>query len=211
LNHTSSESHFCCSDPSSNRSFRPFSLRINLDPFTDWLESKGINPQTAERFEAGLYFGSGFLRGCIGVRLHDINGHPLGYAGRRLDPEQVKTHGKWKFPPGLPKMKILYNFHPIRPQLKKALVIVEGPWAVMRLAQLNIPAIALLGINLSPTLHGLFRQTLQVILMLDGDRTGQRATGKLFILSNQLPRSTTYIFHQTLILMTSIMIPFLRS
>jgi DNA primase len=180
LTHTSSASHFCRPDPSSNRSFRPFSRRVKLDPFTDWLESKGIHPETAVRFEAGFYNGSGFLNNCIGVRLHDINGRPLGYAGRRLDPDHVKTYGKWKFPPGLAKMKILYNFHRIQPQLKKGLVIVEGPWAVMRLAQLNISAVALSGIHLSPTLYDVFRQTPQVILMLDGDRAGRRATVKLF-------------------------------
>jgi len=180
LTHTTSASHFCRPDPSSNRSFRPFPHRLNLDPFTDCLEGKGINPETAARFEVGLYYGSGFLKGCIGVRLHDIDGRPLGYAGRRLDPDYVEIYGKWKFPHRLPKMKILYNFHRIQPQLKKGLVIVEGPWAVMRLAQLNIPAVALLGVNLSSALYYVFREIPRVILMLDGDRAGRRATEKLF-------------------------------
>lgn len=170
----------CLSASCSNQSFRPFTLRLNLDPFTPYLKNKAIAPETAIRFEAGLYQGPGFLQGCIGVRLHDINGMPVGYAGRRMDPDLVRTYGKWKFPPRLPKSKILYNFHRIRPQLKKGLVIVECPWAVMRLAQLSIPAVALLGIHLLPALYDLSPKLPQVILMLDGDYAGRRATANLF-------------------------------
>jgi DNA primase len=171
-----------CSSPGAPKSqpFRPFTLCLNLDPFTPYLKNKAITPETAIRFEAGLYHGPGFLQGCIGVRLHDINGKPVGYAGRRMDPDLVKAYGKWKFPPRLPKSKILYNFHRIRYQLKKGLVIVECPWAVMRLAQLNIPAVALLGIHLLPALYDLSPKLPQVILMLDGDYAGRKATATLF-------------------------------
>ncbi len=76
-------------------------------------------------------------------RLHDHRGLPLGYAGRRLCPQQVRRFGKWKLPRRLPKASILYGFHHLRPVANHTLVIVEGPWGVMRLAQLGIPAIAL--------------------------------------------------------------------
>ncbi len=181
-------SQYRLSTPCSNRSFRPFTLRLNLDPFTPWLKNKGITPESAIRFEAGLYHGPGFLHGCIGVRLHDINGRPVGYAGRRLGPDLVKTYGKWKFPPRLPKSKILYNFHRIRHQLKKGLVIVECPWSVMRMAQLNIPSVALLGIHLSPALYDLFQKIPKVVLMLDGDRAGRRATATLFYALKSITR-----------------------
>ena len=124
----------------------------------------------------GAYDAPGFLNGCIGVRLHDLKGHPIGYAGRRLHPKQVQLYGKWKLPPALPKSALLYNFHRLSSCAHKALVIVEGPWAVMRLAQLNIPAVALLGIHLSPTQRDLLRTRQHVILMLDGDCAGRRAT-----------------------------------
>ena len=134
---------------------------------------------TAKRFEAGAYDAPGFLNGCIGVRLHDLQGHPIGYAGRRLHPKQVQLYGKWKLPPALPKSALLYNFHRLSSYTHKALVIVEGPWAVMRLAQLNIPAVALLGIHLSPTQRDLLRTLQRVILMLDGDCAGRRATTRI--------------------------------
>jgi DNA primase len=180
LSHNILPHQSCSPGASSIQPFRPFTARLNLDPFTPWFKSKAIAPGTAIRFEAGLYRGPGFLQGCIGVRLHDINGKPLGYAGRRLNPDHALKYGKWKFPPRLPKSQILYNFHRIRPQRKKGLVVVECPWAVMRLAQLNIPAVALLGVHLSPALYDFLKKVSQVILMLDGDSAGRRATATLF-------------------------------
>ena len=161
---------------SPEKSFRPFRSTLPLNPCVPWLQKKGIDPETAKRFQAGAYYGPGFLSGCIGVRLHDLRGRPIGYAGRRLDSHQARLHGKWKFPPRLPKRDILYNFHRVTSHLKKTLLVVECPWAVMRLAQLNIPAVALLGIHLTTTQHNLLRRARKVILMLDGDHAGTHAT-----------------------------------
>ena len=161
------------------KAFRPFTKSLTLNPSTPWLNKKGITSLTAKHFEAGAYDAPGFLNGCIGVRLHDLQGHPIGYAGRRLHSKQVQLYGKWKLPPALPKNQLLYNFHRLSSYTHKALVIVEGPWAVMRLAQLNIPAVALLGIHLSSTQRDLLRTWKLVILMLDGDRAGRRATTQI--------------------------------
>ncbi len=161
------------------KAFRPFTKSLTLNPSTTWLAKKGITPLTAKRFEAGAYDAPGFLNGCIGVRLHDLQGHPIGYAGRRLHPKQVQLYGKWKLPPALPKSALLYNFHRLSSYTHKTRVIVEGPWDVMRLAQLNIPAVALLGIHLSPTQRDLLRTIQPVVLMLDGDYAGRRATTRI--------------------------------
>ena len=161
------------------KAFRPFTKSLTLNPSTPWLTKKAITSLTAKRFEAGAYDAPGFLNGCIGVRLHDLQGNPIGYAGRRLHPKQVQLYGKWKLPPALPKNQLLYNFHRVRANTHKALVIVEGPWAVMRLAQLNIAAVALLGINLFPTQRDLLQSQQHLILMLDGDCAGRRATTRI--------------------------------
>ena len=161
------------------KAFRPFTKSLTLNASTPWLAKKGISSLTAKRFEAGAYDAPGFLNGCIGVRLHDLQGHPIGYAARRLHPKQVQLYGKWKLPPALPKSALLYNFYRVSSYTHKALVIVEGPWAVMRLAQLNIPAVALLGIHLSPTQRDLLRTIERVILMLDGDCAGRRANTRI--------------------------------
>ncbi|MCP4600788.1 MAG: toprim domain-containing protein [Proteobacteria bacterium] len=159
--------------------FRPFNRQLNLDPSSSYLGKKGITRKTALHFEAGAYYGPGFLNRCIGVRLHDIHGLPLGYAGRRLDADELEKYGKWKFPPDFPKNEILFNFHRVRRYIQKHLVIVEGPWDVMRLTQLAIPSVALLGVHLSSAHVDLLSNVPHVILMLDGDRSGRRAAKQI--------------------------------
>jgi len=156
--------------------FLPFTRRLPLDPKTAFLAQKGITPQTARRYEVGTYHGLGMLEGCVGVRLFDPEGRPLGYAGRRLDPGDVKTRGKWVFPPRLPKKTLLYGYHQVRHLAHRPLVVVECPWGVLRLAQLAIPAVALLGTSLSQNQCKLLSNWTRIFLLLDGDRAGKRAT-----------------------------------
>ena len=49
----------------------------------------------------------------------------------------------------------------------------------MRLSQLNIPAIALLGLHVSDFQFEVLRKVPRLILMLDGDDAGRKATAKL--------------------------------
>ena len=156
--------------PTSN--FKPFTQILTLDTTTPVLQQKGILAETAHQFQAGVYHPNGFLKDCIAVRFHDLNGNPLGYAGRRLDPDQAKQYGKWKFPRAFPKAKILFNFHRIK-NPKLAIVVVECPWGVMRLQQLQIPAVALLGTHISSTQLEQLAKIPNVIVMFDGDVAGQ--------------------------------------
>lgn len=164
---------------SSEKPFRPYTRRLRLDPLAPLLHHKGIQPETAQRFEAGGYEGPGFLRGCIAVRLHDPQARSLGYAGRRLDPQPARRYGKWKFPPRLPKREILYGYHHSATQQHKGLMVVEGPWSVMRLMQIGFPAVALLGIQLSSAQFKLLCRASPIILMLDGDEAGRSASRKI--------------------------------
>jgi DNA primase len=164
---------------SSDKPFRPYTRRLRLDPLAPLLHHKGIQPETAQRFEAGGYDGPGFLQGCLAVRLHDPQACPLGYAGRRLDPHQAHRYGKWKFPSGLPKREILYGYHHIARQRYKGLMVVEGPWSVMRLMQIGFPAVALLGIQLSSAQFQLLCRASRIVLMLDGDEAGRSASRKI--------------------------------
>ncbi len=163
-------------DQAPNGPFAPFTRRLRLDHDIPFLAEKGITPNTARRFEAGLYPGRGFLKGCVAVRLHDRQGQPLGYAGRRLEPDQARRYGKWKLPPRLPKRSMLFNFHRVRRDPVQGLVIVEDPWSVMRVDQLGIPAVALLGTSLSVIQRTLLEPVRHLGLMLDGDTAGAVAT-----------------------------------
>ena len=168
-----------------DRAYQPYTRQLRLNPHAPLLAEKGIRAQTARHFEAGAYQGPGFLEGCIAIRLHDPDGRPIGYAGRRLDPAQARQYGKWKFPSGLPKREILYGFHRITSRLHRGLVVVECPWGVMRLTQIGIPAVALLGILLSRTQVQLLRRTPRIVLMLDGDQAGRSASRQIAATLNQ--------------------------
>ena len=173
--------------PKPDKAFRPFVKRLYLDSADAWFAKKGISPDTARRFEAGLYHGRGFLSDCVGVRLHDLEGRPVGYAGRRLVESQVERYGKWKFPAGLPKSNILYNWHRAKSRTNKGIVVVEGPWGAMRLTQLEIPSVALLGVNLSSVQHRILGKISPVLVMLDGDHAGRNAAIRI---ENALHRHT---------------------
>jgi DNA primase len=161
--------------PFSSHSFRPFTRSLRLQPDHVFLRRKGILPQTAARFEIGAYDGPGWLAGCIGVRLHDPEGHPLGYAGRILD----SGSQKWKLPPRFPKAAILYGFHRARHQAHRGLLVVECPWAVLRLAQVDFPAVALLGVHVSDAQRRLLANAHHIVLLLDGDEAGRRGARRI--------------------------------
>ena len=158
-----------------HRVFKPFTARLPLQYKSPFLAAKGIRLPTAVCFEAGAYLYRGMLNGCIAIRLHDIQGKPLGYAGRILDPIRACRWGKWVFPPGFPKKEILYNYHRLSEKRFGTVVVTECPWGVMRLDQLGIPAVALLGTHLSARHQALLKTCSNVVLMLDGDRTGRTA------------------------------------
>jgi DNA primase len=153
--------------------FVPYTRRLGLTPGGPWLRAKGIYPAVCRDREVGAWAGRGMLRDCIALRLHDTNGAPLGYAGRRLDPEEVRRRGKWVFPPRLPKSQLLYGLHRVR---GTRIVLTECSWGVLRLAQLGIDAVALLGVGLSNVQATHLEAFDRVVVLLDGDDAGQAAS-----------------------------------
>jgi DNA primase len=159
------------------RPFRPFRTSIPLDADSAFLRAKGISGTTAAAHEVGQYRGGGWLKGCVGLRVHDPAGAPIGYLGRSLAPGQC---ARWKVPPGLPKAHILYNYHrAARGGPPPVLTVTECPWGVLRLAQLDVPAVALLGVHLSATQRDLVRRSPRVRLLLDGDDAGMAAADRI--------------------------------
>ena len=158
------------------RVFTAFTRTLRLEPRSAWLQAKGIEEDTARRWEVGAWVGGGMLSGCVAVRLHDPQGHPLGYAGRRLDPASAAARGKWVFPPRLPKSSLLYGMHRVH---GRRVVVTECPWGVLRLAQLGIDAVGLLGVGLSGLQREHFACFDQVIALMDGDAAGRAASRSL--------------------------------
>lgn len=160
--------------------FQPFTFRIPLDPNVPFLQQvKGISVATARRFEAGCTEKSAFLRSTVAVRLHDLNGDPLGYCGRRLDAESIEKWGKWRFPKAFPKSACLFGAHRALAHRASGIVVVECPWAVMRLSQSGVPgAVALLGTQLSTFQAAWLARAPLVTLLFDGDAAGKQAAAR---------------------------------
>jgi DNA primase len=179
---------------SCNPLFSPFVYHIPLIPNVAFLQKvKKISVSTALHYEAGVTTKSAFLRGTVAVRLHDLSGNPLVYCGRRLHHDAILQKGKWCFPKNFPKSKILYNAHRALPLTKKGIIVVECPWAVMRFAQAGINnAVALLGTSISPTQATWITKAPAVLLMLDGDKSGQKATS---LIANILRLKTNVRIH----------------
>ena len=74
----------------------------------------------------------------------------------------------------------------------EATAAVECPWGVMRLAQIGIPAVALLGIHLSRTQVQLLRRTPRIVLMLDGDQAGRSASRQIVDTLDQYTRTPVH-------------------
>lgn len=110
------------------------------------------------------------------MRLHDTEGFPLGYAGRVLDSAVAREFGKWKVPTAFPKASLLYGRHHLGDLMGRGLVVTECPWGVLRLAQVGLPAVALLGCHLSEPQLSMLARSSQVTLLLDGDQAGRVAS-----------------------------------
>jgi len=170
--------------------FVPYTKRLSLEPDHPLLRARRLRPDTCGAFEAGWWPLGGFLRGCVAVRLRDLTGSPLGYAGRRVDADE-HGRGKWKFPPRLPRAELLFNWHQARQHARAGLIVVEGPWDAMRVHQAGYRGVvALWGAAASPPQLRLLGQTTRIVLMLDGDSAGRAASDRLATALRPTPVTT---------------------
>jgi len=162
-------------------SFKPFTRSITLNPQVHFLQTiKKISSDTARYFEAGATRSSPFLRNTVALRLHDIQGRPLGYCARLLLADQIARLGKWRFPKHFPKAHILYNAHRAEPFRHEGIIVVECPWAAMRLRQAGIPnAVSLLGTQLFDDQIKWLSRAPGILLLLDGDPAGRQASARI--------------------------------
>jgi DNA primase len=179
---------------SSDSSFKPFNRSIPLNPEHHFLQNiKKISPHTALYFEAGTTRSSAFLRNTVAVRLHDIQGNPLGYCARLLLTDQIARFGKWRFPKHFPKARILYNAHRAEPFRHEGIIVVECPWAAMRLSQAGVAnVVSLLGTQLFQDQIAWLAKAPGILLLLDGDPAGREASSRI---ANSLRAFTTVYTH----------------
>jgi DNA primase len=153
-----------------------FALR-NIDSTHPYLATRGIEAVTAEEFGIGFYSGCGIFSGRVVIPLHNARGELVAYCGRAID----RTQPRYRFPPGFPKSEVLFNLHSAAAVGQQTAIVVEGFFDCLKLRQAGIAAVvALMGAALYESQQRQLLERFQrVILMLDGDAAGRRATATI--------------------------------
>jgi DNA primase len=155
----------------------PFTLRLQWHPY---LEQRGIQWPTAARFGVGYYAGSGFLRGRMVFPIHNERGELVAYAGRTMDGREPR----YLFPPGFRKSQMVFNLHRAVESAARqggVAIVVEGFFDCLKVYQAGYSnVVALMGASLSERQSALLDTYFrELVVMLDGDEAGRRATQKL--------------------------------
>jgi len=154
-----------------------FTLRC-IDCTHPYLAARGIGIPTAQEFGIGFYGGSGIFSGRLVIPIHDERGALVAYCGRALE---GGAQPRYRFPSGFPKSEILFNLHRAAPSARQTVVVVEGFFDCLKLHQAGVSSVvALMGAALYASQHRLLRERFRrIILMLDGDDAGRRATADI--------------------------------
>lgn len=165
----------CRKPPAANR---PLAFALSLDPAHPYLAERGVSQATVARFGLG-YCNQGIMKGRICIPLHDTEGRLVAYLGRWPGSCPPAGVARYRFPRGLRKGLLLFNWHRVKDTTH--LVIVEGCWSVFRLDALGIAAVALMGRTLSGEQEEIIRHSpvRHVTLLLDGDEPGRVATAEI--------------------------------
>lgn len=101
----------------------------------------------------------------------------MAYCGRAVDGAEPR----YRFPAGSQKSQVLFHYDRARTAAGDQVIVVEGFFDCMRLHQAGFTSVvALMGARLSTAQKALLADRFgQVVLLLDGDATGQAATRQI--------------------------------
>jgi DNA primase len=145
-----------------------------IDYSHPYLDERGITEKTAVEFGVGFYAGPGLMHRRLVIPIHNAAGELIAYCGRSVD----QTHPRYRIPPGFPKSEILFNLHRAAAHGDNSVVIVEGFFDCMKVHQAAIRSVVgLMGSVLYESQrHALYARFRRVVLLLDGDPTGRKAS-----------------------------------
>jgi DNA primase len=152
----------------------PLAISLTLKQYHPHLtEVRGLAESTLDEFGIG-YASKGIMRGCIAIPIHNGDGELVAYAGRRLKPQLIREHGKYKFPKGFHKSVELYNLHRAREHITgRGLILVEGFFGAVHVSEAGFPnVVAAMGSELSRWQAELIADAPEVIVLFDGDEAG---------------------------------------
>ena len=155
----------------------PLEFSLTLDRSHAYLGRRGLDAATTDRFGVGYYRGGGLMSGRVAIPIHDERGRLIAYSGRAID----GTTPRYLLPAGFHKSQVLFNYHRAVESGDKPLIVVEGFFDCMRIHQAGFPCVvALMGARLSSAQRALLTNRFsRVVLMLDGDPPGRRASAQI--------------------------------
>ena len=144
-----------------------------------YLKERGITTETAQAFGVGYFGGKGSMHGRIVIPIHNEHGELVAYAGRAIDGSEPR----YKLPAGFHKSHELFNLHrAIGESAQGRVVVVEGFFDCITVAQAGFASVALMGSSLSTQQEELLaRHFKNACLMLDGDEAGRNATDECLL------------------------------
>ena len=148
----------------------------SVDMSHEYFKRRGIKQDTAEYFGTGHFHGRGSMSERVVIPIHNEVGELIAYAGRSIDDSEPK----YKVPAGFKKSLVLFNLHRAEnPQDR--VVVVEGFFDAMKVHQAGFPhVVALMGCEMSEHQEALLVECFdEVVIMLDGDKAGESATGEI--------------------------------
>lgn len=153
--------------------FLNFTL-TGIDCSHPYLALRGITEKTAVEFGVGFYAGPGLMHGRLVIPIHNADGELVAYCGRSVD----QTQPRYRLPSGFAKSEILFNMHRAAAGMENSVVVVEGFFDCMKVHQAGIRSVVgLMGSALYATHRQLLLERFRhIILMLDGDPTGRKAS-----------------------------------
>lgn len=140
---------------------------MNNDRAKEYFANRNITQESAVTFMLGY----SEKQDMVIVPVFSVENICLGFVARSIEGKSFKNS------PGLPKSKTLFNINNVK---RQKMVVVESSFDVIRLSQLNIPAVATLGATVSKSqLFLLQTYASSIIVCPDNDDAGSGLIDKI--------------------------------
>lgn len=180
---------------------KPLQFRLDkLERNHPYLAERGLTSATIEEFGIG-FCAKGMMAGRIAIRIHNVDGNVVAYAGR-FPGEPSEDTPKYKLPPGFRKSLELFNLdRAVKEPSGQPLVLVEGFFDCMLLHQHGCrKVVALMGSSMSVAQEDLIRRhtirASRIILMLDEDEGGRSGREEMAVRLAQFAFVTIHVFEK---------------
>jgi len=166
---------------------KPLSFRLRTVPDHPFFAERRISPETVAHFGLG-FCNKGMMADRIVIPINNEAGELVAYGGRAVTAEMAALE-KYKLPPGLNKMALVYNLDRQADGVK-TLVVVESFLSVFRLYQAGFEqVVTCLGSSMSERQADLLSAKLgpagQVLFLLDADEAGRKGAANAMALLSQ--------------------------